>query len=164
MVSSSTLLTLALIIGAGGTAETAIYVASLLKLIPIVYNRSEERLVKLKAKYPDIILCTDFNHLTLEKSETIKLTPNDLKLILSTVPGNNDMEFNDHLFDNDPIIFDVSYKEKNPPLIESVKFHSYINMQATRRKCKTIILGIEMLINQGFMQCLLFTGKIIFLD
>lgn len=131
----------ALVLGAGATAETAIYTLKQFGLIPIVYNRTYENAVKLVARHPGLIVVKDLKEI-FDKSP-------DLAIILSTTPGDADLGLPDELFKHNPICFDVSITPKYTAFLK----------KAEKNGCKNIVYGIEMLIYQGYMQHDIFTGK-----
>jgi shikimate 5-dehydrogenase len=111
-----------LIIGAGGTCETTIFVNELLGLKSIVYNRSADRLNSLKERYPSILRCVDYNTLQISAEDGQKIEYSDLAMIVSVIPEKNDFSFKDELFQYDPVIFDVTYKSKTTNILDAVIF------------------------------------------
>ena len=109
--------------------------------IPIVYNRTYERAVALKARYPGLIVCKELKEL----DDLIE----DIALIVSTTPGSADLQVPDRFFEHHPICFDVSIIPKQTPFLS----------RAMKNGCKDLIYGIEMLLYQGYMQQDIFTGK-----
>ena len=90
-----------MIIGAGATCETCIYVFAKLNISPIIYNRSAERL----GNFPNTPGFTNFEELL----KFVGKNNAEIDVIYSAVPPNSDFNYPDELFRNKPIIFESSY-------------------------------------------------------
>jgi shikimate 5-dehydrogenase len=89
----------------------------------VVYNRSADRLNSIKERYPSIIRCSDYNTLQVAEADGgHRIDFKDLALIISVVPEKNDFVFKDELFQNDPVVFDVTYKSKTTNILDAVIF------------------------------------------
>jgi Shikimate 5-dehydrogenase len=90
-------------------------------LKPIVHNRTLERALELKKRYPQISVCSNLETLEIIDSDSLKtLIPQEISVIISTIPGENEMKYKPELFVGDPVIFDVAYKQKMTPLLKAV--------------------------------------------
>jgi len=135
-----------LILGAGATAETGIYVLEKFGLKVVVYNRSKERIIGLKEQKPEILISTNLETLEVEdEGEVKKIRTDEIAVILSTVPGNNEIVFPESLFKEKPIIFDVANNPRITRFIAEVqKFWQYIvNVRFFRLR--------NMVVNRSFM-------------
>lgn len=124
-----------LILGAGGTARAAAYVAQMLGLETLYWNRTPS-----KAK----ILAESFGGSVVEDIESIEL----VDVVLSTLPAASGFLLPEKLLVNKPIVFDVNYKPYTTPLLA----------QAESFDCK-VVRGSEMLWEQGVAQFEMWTQR-----
>jgi shikimate-5-dehydrogenase/3-dehydroquinate dehydratase type I len=146
----------ALIVGAGGTARAAAYVAKKLGLKIVYYNRTSSKAEELAKTFGGEIV----THLddTEQEGRSLKdfLVENSnyesrIRVVISTVPAATEFVLPDWLFEGEterPIIFDVNYKPYSTRLLS----------QAERFNC-SLVRGSEMLWEQGVGQFELWTGR-----
>jgi shikimate-5-dehydrogenase/3-dehydroquinate dehydratase type I len=146
----------ALIVGAGGTARAAAFVAKKLGLIPVYYNRTPSKAQELADTFggtvveslletscePDGRSIYDFLGNGIEKY---------VRVVISTLPAATEFVLPSWLIANDnkkPVIFDVNYKPFSTKLLS----------QAEDAGC-AVVRGSEMLWEQGVGQFELWTGR-----
>lgn len=146
----------ALIVGAGGTARAAAYVARKLGLKIVYYNRTPSKADELATTFGGEVV----THLddTGQSGRSLKefLVENSdydirIRVVISTVPAATEFVLPDWLLEGDrerPIIFDVNYKPYSTRLLS----------QAERYNC-SLVRGSEMLWEQGVGQFELWTGR-----
>lgn len=144
----------ALILGAGGTARAAAYVASELGLQIVYYNRTPEKAIELADKFGGVVVQNldasaknegSLGHLLASHSEGKVL------VVISTLPASVNFELPTWLVEDEskkPIVFDVNYKPYNTRLL----------LQAEEAGC-SVVRGSEMLWEQGIGQFELWTGR-----
>ncbi|KAJ2107179.1 hypothetical protein GGF48_006039 [Coemansia sp. RSA 921] len=125
----------ALVIGAGGTARAALFALHTLRVPHVlIYNRTQERAQTL---------CDEFSSLFSTLSVTDSLDAASSKqptYIVGTIPA-SDLCVPDSLFNVRGVALDMAYKPKWTPLLES----------ASRRSWHTVH-GVSVLIEQGIHQ------------
>jgi pentafunctional AROM polypeptide len=146
----------ALILGAGGTARAAAYVAKKLGLKQVYYNRTPGKADELAETFGgQVITSLD------EKSDADGTSLGDvlrktqggsLRAVISTLPAAANFELPEWLVSSDqiekPIVFDVNYKPYNTKLL----------LQAESVGCR-VVRGSEMLWEQGAGQFELWMGR-----
>ena len=135
---------LALVVGAGATAETAIYVVKQLGMTPVIFNRTYQRALDLKARYPGTTAVESLSELAASSD-----SPFEPALIISAVPGTAGIGLPKSFFAKSPICLDASLNPKETVFLK----------EAADNGCNKIIYGIEMLVYQGYMQQDIFTGR-----
>ena len=146
----------ALIVGAGGTARAAAYVAKKLGLKIFYYNRTPSKAYELAKSFGGEVLThlDETDQVGKSLKEFLLESSNDeirIRVVISTVPASTEFVLPDWLFEGDkerPIIFDVNYKPYSTKLLS----------QAEGYKC-SIVRGSEMLWEQGVGQFELWTGR-----
>jgi shikimate dehydrogenase/3-dehydroquinate dehydratase type I len=142
----------ALIVGAGGTARAAGYVAKKLGLRMIYYNRTPSKAVELADAFGgDIVTSLDDteDNVASLKDYLRKNPGNKIKVVICTVPAASEFVLPEWLLQaENPIIFDVNYKPYSTKLLK----------QAEEFGCP-LIRGSEMLWEQGAGQFELWTGR-----
>lgn len=145
----------ALILGAGGTARAAAYVASKLGLQRIYYNRTPEKAKDLEDEFGGVLITSleegpadgegkSLGDVLTEKNSAVRV-------VISTLPAAALFELPKWLLSpkrKKPIIFDVNYKPYSTKLLE----------QAESSGCD-IVRGSEMLWEQGIGQFELWTNR-----
>jgi shikimate-5-dehydrogenase/3-dehydroquinate dehydratase type I len=136
----------ALIVGAGGTARAAAYVATRLGLQPIYYNRTPSKADELASSFGGTVVTS-----LEQSSEPTSLgsmlgqdSEKTIRVVISTVPAASDFVFPDWLIaaaERKPIVFDVNYKPYSTKLL----------LQAEAAGCP-VVRGSEMLWEQGVGQ------------
>lgn len=143
----------ALIVGAGGTARAAAYVATKLGLKPIYYNRTPSKAEELAVLFGGTVV-TSLEEVGEEKclgTVLVGESPTSLKVVISTLPAASDFVLPDWLYSSErakPIVFDVNYKP----------FSTMLLLQAEVAGCR-VVRGSEMLWEQGVGQFELWTGR-----
>lgn len=147
----------ALILGAGGTARAAAYVAAKLGLGRLYYNRTPSKAQDLVDSFGGVVvLSLDDNESSSEgsslRAELAKSSENRIRVVISTLPAAAEFTLPDWVVDgNDgkrPVIFDVNYKPFTTKLLQ----------QAENAGCD-VVRGSEMLWEQGAGQFELWTGR-----
>lgn len=146
----------ALILGAGGTARAAAYVAKKLGLKRIYFNRTPEKAELLAQAFGGTVVSNlDQDSLNGEKSLGSVLQASidsRVRVVISTLPAASEFVLPQWLLADDlerkPIIFDVNYKPYFTALLR----------QAEAAKCN-VVRGSEMLWEQGVGQFELWTGR-----
>jgi pentafunctional AROM polypeptide len=143
----------ALILGAGGTARAAAYVANKLGLKPIYYNRTPAKAEELVAKFGGAIVTNleNTNQNDGRSLGSIIESADDIRVVISTLPAAANFELPDWLLfqrDIKPIVFDVNYKPFSTALLR----------QAEKAGCP-VVRGSEMLWEQGVGQFELWTDR-----
>ena len=144
----------ALILGAGGTARAAAYVAKKLGLQRIYYNRTPSKAQELADTFGGTVISgldqtSDDESLgaLLENSES-----SQIRVVISTLPAASEFVLPEwllaHSKQKKPIIFDVNYKP----------FYTKLLLQAEEAGCM-VVRGSEMLWEQGVGQFELWTGR-----
>jgi len=144
----------ALILGAGGTARAAAYVAKKLGLKRIYYNRTPAKAEELAGTFGGAVI-SNLDQSTdggiglgnvLDSSDSSRL-----RVVISTLPAASEFILPEWLLADEmenPIIFDVNYKP----------YYTKLLRQAENAKCD-IVRGSEMLWEQGVGQFELWTGR-----
>lgn len=134
-----------LILGAGGTARAAAYVAGKLGLNAVYYNRTPEKANELASTFGGTVATSLDEAASEEDSLQNIIGENGLvQAVISTLPAAANFELPDWLLDDEdhlPIVFDVNYKPFNTKLL----------LQAEAAKC-SVVRGSEMLWEQGVGQ------------
>ena len=143
----------ALIVGAGGTARAAAYVATKLGLQCLFYNRTPAKASDLVASFGGTVLYSLQDRDSHEDSlgNILSRTGGSLRVVISTLPAAAGFILPDWLIEKRrelPIVFDVNYKPFNTELL----------LQAEGAGCK-IVRGSEMLWEQGVGQFELWTER-----
>jgi pentafunctional AROM polypeptide len=145
----------ALILGAGGTARAAAYVANRLGLSCLYYNRTPSKAADLVASFGGQVISSleessensDDNLGTiLKRSEK-----GSLRVVISTLPAAAEFVLPGWLLEKKdalPVVFDVNYKP----------FNTHLLLQAEAAGCN-IVRGSEMLWEQGVGQFELWTDR-----
>jgi pentafunctional AROM polypeptide len=144
----------ALIVGAGGTARAAAYVAKKLGLKIVYYNRTPSKADELAYTFGGEVV----THLDDSAPDSKSLkdfiannSNNEIRVVISTVPAATEFVLPLWFFEGDrdrPIVFDVNYKPYSTKLLS----------QAEEFSCP-IVRGSEMLWEQGVGQFELWTGR-----
>mmetsp|Transcript_7870 Transcript_7870/g.10319 ORF Transcript_7870/g.10319 Transcript_7870/m.10319 type:complete len:850 (-) Transcript_7870:34-2583(-) len=142
----------ALILGAGGTARAAAFVAEKLGLGRVYYNRTPSKATELKESFGGTVVES------LDQSSEGGKALGDLlvtegkrvRVVISTLPATAGFELPSWVLENPslPIVFDVNYKPYQTKLLE----------QAEEKGC-AVVRGSEMLWEQGAGQFELWTGR-----
>ena len=136
----------ALILGAGGTARAAAYVAAKLGLSILYYNRTPSKAEELSSTFGGEVV------LTLDESGDSSLGSvvgaGSVRVVISTLPAAAEFTLPKWLAVLKPVVFDVNYKPYNTKLL----------LQAAEYGCK-LVRGSEMLWEQGVGQFELWTGR-----
>ena len=142
---------LCLILGAGGTARAAAFVANKLGLQIIYYNRTPEKAAELVSAFGgSSALSLDADG---DDSLGSLLKDGALKVVISTLPAAAEFELPTWLLEKKekgqlPVVFDVNYKPYNTKLL----------LQVEAAGC-SVVRGSEMLWEQGVGQFELWTGR-----
>ncbi len=121
-----------IIFGAGGAAEAVIYFLKLEKIKNIiVVNRTKKRAEKIKKKYKDITITTDFN-LDIKEAGLI-INTSSLGMI-----GYPNLNINLNNMNKEAIIYDIVYNPINTSLINEAK----------KQKLE-FVTGLDMFIEQA---------------
>ena len=144
----------ALIVGAGGTARAAAYVAGKLGLKIVFYNRTPSKAEELAKTFGGDVVA-HLNDATQDakglKDFFLDNSSAEIRVVISTVPAATEFVLPDWFFDGEiekPIIFDVNYKPYSTKLLS----------QAEEFNCP-LVRGSEMLWEQGVGQFELWTGR-----
>lgn len=145
----------ALILGAGGTARAAAYVAKKLGLQRIYYNRTPSKAQGLVESFGGtVVTCLD-DQSSLEGislGDVLEKKPGSkVKVVISTLPAAAKFTLPNWMLPEDggkPIIFDVNYKP----------YYTELLKQAEAAGC-SLVRGSEMLWEQGVGQFELWTGR-----
>ncbi|GAX19938.1 3-dehydroquinate dehydratase / shikimate dehydrogenase [Fistulifera solaris] len=145
----------ALILGAGGTARAAAYVARKLGLQCIYYNRTPSKAQDLVESFGGTVV-TSLDEQSSQESihlgDILRKTPgSNIRVVISTLPAAAEFVLPPWLLllDGDkPIIFDVNYKP----------YYTELLRQAEATGC-SFVRGSEMLWEQGVGQFELWTGR-----
>jgi shikimate-5-dehydrogenase/3-dehydroquinate dehydratase type I len=145
----------ALIIGAGGTARAAAYVAKKLGLKLIYYNRTPSKAEDLARNFGGTVV-TNLEQRGGDAGQSIgellgESVENSIRVVISTLPAASEFSLPEWLLAIDkrkPIIFDVNYKPYSTKLLR----------QAEEAGC-SLVRGSEMLWEQGVGQFELWTGR-----
>ena len=141
----------ALILGAGGTARAAAFVAQKLGLNILYHNRTPSKAAELTSAFGgSLALSLDAEG---EDSLGSYLKDGALKVVISTLPAAAEFELPSWILEKDdkgslPVVFDVNYKPYNTKLL----------LQAEKAGC-TVVRGSEMLWEQGVGQFELWTER-----
>jgi pentafunctional AROM polypeptide len=143
----------ALIVGAGGTARAAAYVATRLGLQPIYYNRTPSKADELACSFGGTVVTSleQTNEPTSLGSMLGQDSQKTIRVVISTVPAASDFVLPDWLVattGRKPIVFDVNYKPYSTKLL----------LQAEAAGCP-VVRGSEMLWEQGVGQFELWTRR-----
>lgn len=147
----------ALILGAGGTARAAAYVAGRLGLKKIYFNRTPSKAADLVESFGGVVL-SNLGREEADDGQSLGdiLRANaggTIRVVISTLPAAANFKLPEWLLDTDdksklPVVFDVNYKPFNTALL----------LQAQTAGCK-VVRGSEMLWEQGVGQFELWTGR-----
>lgn len=146
----------ALILGAGGTARAAAYVAKKLGMRCIYYNRTPSKAAELVDSFGGVIV-ESLEEVSKEKTITLgdvlkRESGSKLRVVISTLPASVGFVLPDWVLEPDnsllPVVFDVNYKPFNTKLL----------LQAQQAGC-TLVRGSEMLWEQGVGQFELWTER-----
>jgi len=154
---SHVLITAALVIGAGGTARAALYALHALGAEHIyIFNRTRSKAQELAAAFPDM---------TVELVDELGQWPNagpSPNVIVSTLPPAATTTDSNHAqnavylpttifdLDHDGVVLDAAYKPAQTPLLA---------LATKVAKSWTTVQGVEMLLEQGYNQFELWTGR-----
>jgi shikimate dehydrogenase/3-dehydroquinate dehydratase type I len=146
----------ALIVGAGGTARAAAYVARKLGLIPLYYNRTPSKAQVLTEKFGGTVISSlDETSGEWDGKSLHGFLRKDggkaVRVVICTLPAATEFVLPMWLLANDskkPVIFDVNYKP----------FTTNLLRQAEDAGC-AVVRGSEMLWEQGVGQFELWTGR-----
>lgn len=143
----------ALIIGAGGTARAAAYVAKKLGLKIVYYNRTPSKAEELAAIFGGevVVHLDDSTQNGNSLKDFLDKSSNEIRVVISTVPAATEFVLPNWFFESDkerPIVFDVNYKPYSTKLLS----------QAEGFNCP-LVRGSEMLWEQGVGQFELWTGR-----
>ena len=144
----------ALILGAGGTARAAAYVADKLGLQKIYYNRTPDKAAELREAFGGTVI-TNLNRKSSPNCTSlgdVLSTSGSLRVVISTLPAAAEFVLPDWILSKDkselPVVFDVNYKPYDTELLK----------QATAVRCN-VVRGSEMLWEQGVGQFELWTER-----
>jgi len=126
----------ALILGAGGTARAAAYVAQKLGLERVYYNRTPEKAHELAKAFGGNVL------------DSLDEGDQRFRVAISTLPAAAEFTLPEWIILQKPIVFDVNYKPYQTMLLE----------QAEASQC-SVVRGSEMLWEQGVGQFELWTER-----
>lgn len=136
----------AVVVGAGGTARAALYALNQLGI-------SGRRLYVHNPRTPEKAdaLASEFSCSSLSSIDTLGGADTNLCLILSTLPGSAGFTVNPSLLCRSPkpVMFDVSY----------LPFEGTALCQQAEAEGCQLIRGIDMLIAQGLQQSAIWTGR-----
>lgn len=145
----------ALILGAGGTARAAAYVAKKLGLQRIYYNRTPSKAQDLVESFGGTVVTSLEDQSSPEGislGDILRKTPGStIRVVISTLPASARFSLPDWMLPEDgekPIIFDVNYKP----------YYTELLKQAEAAGC-SLVRGSEMLWEQGVGQFELWTGR-----
>jgi len=146
----------ALILGAGGTARAAAYVASELGLQRVYYNRTPSKAHELANAFGGQVISTLDQEGAGDTKSThlgsITEAGGTIRVVISTLPASAKFVlpgwFMNKSTEKKPIIFDVNYKPFNTDLL----------LQTESLGCQ-VVRGSEMLWEQGVGQFELWTGR-----
>ncbi|GEQ67351.1 hypothetical protein JCM33374_g1015 [Metschnikowia sp. JCM 33374] len=145
-----------LVVGSGGTSRAAAFALNKLGCKNIyMLNRTASKLHELKKELP-----SDFNITVLETAEEVDAAEK-VSLIVSCVPA--DKPLDETLLNNLERVLNKGIQEKeglNPVLIDAAyKPRVTPVMKIAQEKFQwTVVPGVEMLVNQGVLQCRIHTG------
>ncbi|KAJ1658541.1 3-dehydroquinate dehydratase (3-dehydroquinase) [Dispira simplex] len=146
--------TVALVLGAGGTAKAALFALYNMRFAKVyLFNRTPSRAQELKDTLP-----YDLNVQVVDSLTTPELVANPPQLIISTVPATNfTLDIPASLFAGQHqtvgqtevlgIALDMAYKPYRTPLLEAAEKHGWATVP-----------GVEVLIDQGLHQFRRWTG------
>ena len=145
----------ALILGAGGTARAAAYVAKKLGLQCIYYNRTPSKAQDLVESFGGTVI-TSLDEQYSPESISLggilgKKPGNKVRVVISTLPAAAEFLLPPWMLPEDgekPIVFDVNYKP----------YYTELLKQAEAAGC-SLVRGSEMLWEQGVGQFELWTGR-----
>lgn len=135
----------ALILGAGGTARAAAYVASKLGLKRLYCNRTPEKAQDLVDSFGGAV-ASALDEASL--GEILEQKKGRIRVVISTLPAAANFLLPDWLIATRPIVFDVNYKPYETKLL----------LQAETAGC-SLVRGSEMLWEQGIGQFELWTER-----
>jgi pentafunctional AROM polypeptide len=142
----------ALILGAGGTARAAAYVAEKLGLQRIYYNRTPEKAQDLVDSFGgEVVGNLEENGDDKSLGQVLKRKGGSVRVVISTLPAAANFLLPDWLLPSktkNPIVFDVNYKPYNTKLL----------LKAQEAGCD-LVRGSEMLWEQGIGQFELWTNR-----
>ncbi|TRM59087.1 EPSP synthase-domain-containing protein [Schizophyllum amplum] len=147
----------ALVFGAGGTARAAIYALNAMGAQPIyIYNRTRSKAEELRAAFPNAPV------IVLEELGVWSESAPAPNVIVSCVPaaattteaGAEGLHLPTSLFahrDGPAVVVDMAYKPAETPLLQLAK--------SSGSETWTTVPGVEVLLEQGFVQFELWTGR-----
>ena len=141
----------ALILGAGGTARAAAYVAKKLGLSILYSNRTPSKATELANTFGGQVLDNLSEDGESSLGSILHSNPsNRVRVVISTLPAASNFELPSWLLEGQelPVVFDVNYKPYNTKLL----------IQAGSAGC-ALVRGSEMLWEQGVAQFELWTGR-----
>jgi len=146
----------ALILGAGGTARAAAYVAKKLGLKRIYYNRTPAKAQELAETFGGTVI-SNLHQTSEDGKQSLgellgSFETSQIRVVISTLPAASEFVLPEWLLAQDkqrkPVIFDVNYKPFSTELLR----------QAEKADCR-VVRGSEMLWEQGVGQFELWTGR-----
>jgi pentafunctional AROM polypeptide len=144
----------ALILGAGGTARAAAYVAEKLGLRRVYYNRTPSKAYELVDAFGGVVV-SSLSEASSSGDDclgkVLEENPNSsVRVVISTLPAAAKFVLPDWVLTRGmkPVIFDVNYKPFNTDLL----------LQGAASGC-SLVRGSEMLWEQGVGQFELWTGR-----
>jgi len=140
----------ALILGAGGTARAAAYVAERLGLRRLYYNRTPEKAIDLKEIFGgEVVSSLDEDGDEKSLGAILKSRQGaSVKVVISTLPAAANFVLPDWVVACRPIIFDVNYKPYYTELLRQAEAADL-----------PLVRGSEMLWEQGISQFELWTRR-----
>lgn len=144
-----------LIVGAGGTARAAAYVASKLGLRRVYYNRTPSKAERLAVEFGGSVVSSLESSKNDEyaglKDFLASISGGRLRVVISTLPSSSGFELPEWLLSGEnakPIVFDVNYKPFQTKLLTQAEAAG-----------SPVVRGSEMLWEQGVGQFELWTGR-----
>ena len=134
----------ALIVGAGGTARAAAYVAKKLGLKRVYFNRTPSKAEELAQNFGGVVT-TKLDSVGDLYGES---SGGQIRVVISTLPASAEFVLPQWLLATRPIVFDVNYKP----------YYTELLRQAEEADC-IVVRGSEMLWEQGVGQFELWTGR-----
>lgn len=139
----------ALILGAGGTARAAAYVADRLRMRRLYYNRTPEKANDLVDSFGGIVV----GNLDVDGDETclgniLRKEKGSVRVVISTLPAAANFALPEWLVELKPIVFDVNYKPYQTELLRQAEGAGL-----------AIVRGSEMLWEQGVSQFEMWTNR-----
>lgn len=136
-----------LILGAGGTARAAAYVAGKLGLKPLYFNRTPSKAQELADTFGGSVVDGLEEDGALNK--ILSTDDSNVRVVISTLPAASEFMLPEWILSRSkPVIFDVNYKP----------YYTKLLRQAESAGC-SLVRGSEMLWEQGVGQFELWTGR-----